>query len=721
MTLAVLLMAHYFSLVPPRVPNPSAIYILAVIFAAFVGGVVPGLVSAGMTLAWAALIYQEPGSFLHFSEENQSRMLLLALTTPSAALLVGVLRTRLEREVQGRTAARAMDHAQDLLQSLDAIVWEADALTWRINFVSRRAEAILGYPVQAWLDDPDFWVKHIHPEDRERCEAFCREATARRADHELEYRFRAADGRIVWLRDVVRVITDAEGHPRRLCGVMVDVTRSRQAQDVARRIESELHAVFDAALDAIFILDDNRTFIDVNPAGCAMLGLTRDGILGRPMSDFVATAGASDDLWRHFLKRGSMIGQMTLRLEDGTRKEVEYAARANFSPGCHVSILRDLTPRKKLEEQLLQSQKLEAIGRVAGHVAHDFKNLLTVIRGYCEVLQDRLGPDHSAREEIGEVLRAAGRASDLIHRLLVFSRRQAIEPKPVDLNAELASMERVLRQVLGERNRLVALPGSALPSVHADPEGLHQLVMNLVTNARDAMPDGGTLTIETASIEDPPASPGTWVSLVVRDTGHGMDPRTRAHIFEPFFTTKGAAGGTGLGLSSAYGFVTQIGGKIQVDSEPGRGSTFSVLLRPAGRAAEMAGRAMPEPARAATFTILVVDDEPVILDLATRSLEPHGYHVLRASHPDEALRLGTQHDGPIHLLLTDIVLPRMNGRELAAALARQRSETKIMFMSGVEREAVLPADLPVRGLRFLPKPFTPDDLVQSVREILEAA
>jgi NO-binding membrane sensor protein with MHYT domain/nitrogen-specific signal transduction histidine kinase/ActR/RegA family two-component response regulator len=376
----------------------------------------------------------------------------------------------------------------------------------------------------------------------------------------------------------------------------------------------------------------------------------------------------------------------------------------------------------------LQSQKLEAIGQLAGGIAHDFNNLLTAILGYAEFLLQSLGPGDPRHEDVMEIQRAATRAAELTHQLLAFSRRQMLQPKLIDLNAALADTMRMLSRLVGEHIQVGLVADPNLGLIRADPTQLEQVVVNLVVNARDAMPEGGKLTIETQNVELEPgyssqlvgAQPGSYVMMAFTDTGLGMDPATQARIFEPFFSTKERDKGTGLGLSTVYGIVKQSGGNISVYSEPGHGSTFKIYLP---RVREAAPTPVPSEARTSslmgTETVLIVEDEVSVRELAARVLQIYGYRTLVATDGAQALALAQQHHGPIHLLLTDLVLPHMSGKQTAEQLARFRPELRVLYMSGFTESALAHrGDLGTTTPSFIEKPFAPVALATKVREAL---
>jgi PAS domain S-box-containing protein len=392
-------------------------------------------------------------------------------------------------------------------------------------------------------------------------------------------------------------------------------------------------------------------------------------------------------------------------------------------------IIVDITERKLLENQLQQSRRMEAVGRLAGGIAHDFNNLLTIIKGYAELAQQRTGIPPELRADVQQVENAAERASMLIRQLLAFSRRQVLQPKIIDLNAIVMGLDKLLGRLMGEHIEMVTRCAANVGNVKADPAQIEQVIMNLVVNARDAMPKGGRLTVETFNVEldstyardHVTVKPGPYVMLAVSDTGIGMSPETVAHIFEPFYTTKESGQGTGLGLSTVYGIVKQSGGYIWVYSEPARGTTFKVYLpRVEGKVDSKKAPLELPAARRGSETILLVEDEEAVRELASMILSAKGYSVVAAKSSKEAEQLSVKHNGKIHLLLTDIIMPGTSGRELARRITARHPRTRVLYMSGYTDNVLAEGGVLEPGVSFLQKPFTPAVLAQKVRDVLDS-
>ncbi len=621
---------------------------------------------------------------------------------------------------------------RDLIQSLDAVVWEADTATLRFSFVSQRAEQILGYPVEQWLGDPDFFVRHLHPDDQEAVLALRRLAVAEGKFSESEFRMLAADGHIVWFHEKVRVVGEAEERPRQIRGVMVDITESKRTAEERAHLSSAV----EQAGESVLITDPEGNIVYVNPAFERLTGYQRGEVTGK--NPRILKSGKQDRkfyqrLWDTLLRGEVWSGCFHNQRKDGTL----YEAEAVISPVRnaagrvvnYVAVQRDVTRERQLEEQLRQAQKMEAIGRLAGGIAHDFNNLLTIINGYGQLLMERASGEEPLSSQLSEIRKAADRAASLTRQLLAFSRRQVLAPRVLDLNGVVAGMGKMLRRLIGEDIHLLAGLDPELGRVKADLGQIEQVILNLAVNARDAMPQGGKLTIETSnayldeaySREHFNVKAGRYVMLAVGDNGCGMDAETQSHIFEPFFTTKEVGKGTGLGLAMVYGIVKQSGGYIWVYSELGQGTMFKIYL-PRVEGVPKEARALETPAARAQRgeTILLVEDEGALRVMVCGVLESRGYRVVEARNGTEALVVGEQHEGPIHLLVTDVVMPEISGPKLAERLAVLHREMKVLYMSGYTDEAIVHHGMLDTGAAFLQKPFAPDELARKAREVLDA-
>jgi PAS domain S-box-containing protein len=509
----------------------------------------------------------------------------------------------------------------------------------------------------------------------------------------------------------------------------------RAAQEGLLRSESNFRSLVTNAPYGICRCDARGHLVDANPALVTSLGYdSAADLIGRNLSTLYADGQQWFVLADQLRTQESFEGLTAeWTRKDGSITAVRLSGRAIRDERKNVTFeifTEDVTERRALEQQLRQAQKMEAIGRLAGGIAHDFNNLLMVISGYSEFLLDRLGPDQALRGPAKEISSAAERATSLTRQLLAFSRKQMLTPKVIDLNAVVTENLKMLTRLIGEDIDLVMIPGAELGPVKADPGQIEQVILNLAVNARDAMPQGGRLTIETANVTldesyarlHAPVQPGDYTMLVITDTGIGMDTETQSRIFEPFFTTKGTKG-TGLGLSTVYGIVKQSGGYIWVYSEPGRGTSFKVYM-PHVTAEEVAAVEKPAapavvPLETARETILVVEDEVNLRRLTRQFLENQGYTVLEAADGAEAVQICVAHQGIIHLLLTDVIMPGMNGRELAHRVSEIRPNMKVLYMSGYTENAIGHNGTLDAGITLLQKPFTLHALKAKVREVID--
>ncbi len=529
----------------------------------------------------------------------------------------------------------------------------------------------------------------------------------------------------------------AKGQLKRLLPAIARELREAQGRAARRASDARLATLVEYAPVGICRSTPAGRFLSVNAA------LVR--ILGYDSATEVLQLDMAHDVYADPAERQRLVDrhahtdreyddiEATWKRKDGSLLNVQLSGRAVRNAARQIeyyeAFVRDVTEQRRLQQQLVQAQKMEAVGRLAGGIAHDFNNLLTAILGSADLALDSLTAGVPEREEIEEIRKAALRAADLTRQLLAFSRQQVIAPTVLNPNDVVATVDKLLRRLLGEDVELRVVLASDLAAVKVDPSQLEQVVLNLAVNARDAMPNGGKLTIETQNVElnqeyvrgHLSAQPGSYVMLAVSDTGVGMDAATQARIFEPFFTTKEKGKGTGLGLATVYGIVKQSGGWIWVYSEPGHGTTFKVYFP---RVAEVAAPAAPTPAPPASVrgseTVLLVEDEEMILKLVHKVLQANGYTVLVAASGGDAERVAGQHDGPIHLLMTDVVLPGLNGREVARRLEATRPGIRVLYLSGYTDDAIVHHGVLEPGVAFLQKPFSPTVLGRKVREVLDS-
>ena len=511
--------------------------------------------------------------------------------------------------------------------------------------------------------------------------------------------------------------------------------RARRATEAELRL---LSAALNAAADAVVITDRKGMIAWVNPAFTAIAGYSTEEAVGRTPGDLVKSGVHPPefykDLWHTILAGYVWRGEITNRRKGRQlypeAQTITPVKDATGEVTHFVAIKRDLTVEKQLQAQFLQAQKMETVGQLAGGIAHDFNNLITAINGTADLASLGLRQGDPLRTDFERIRKTGERAASLTRQLLAFSRKQFMAPEVLDLNAVVTDMQDMLQRLLGEDIELMVMPARPGGSVLVDRGQVEQVVMNLAVNARDAMPDGGALTIETDDVElddsyaatHPSVNPGPHVMLAVSDTGVGMGEAIRSRIFEPFFTTKGPGKGTGLGLAMVYGIVKQSGGSIWVYSEPGKGTTFKIYL-PRVEGVQPPREPPPRPTPTAvtgTETILVVEDEEFLRELAARMLQMAGYTVLTASDGEEALQLLGRYDSPVHLVLTDVVMPGISGRELATRLATSHASVKVLYTSGYTDDVILRHGLLDRTTHFLSKPYSMDDLTRKVREALDA-
>lgn len=601
---------------------------------------------------------------------------------------------------------------------------------------------MLGYDPASFRETNAAWRERMHPDDLQPVSAvFEAYVSGKLSDYRVEHRQRTREGEWRWILSVGRIVArDAQGNPLRMLGTHTDITDIKYTEAALRLRSSAL----EAAADAIVITDPAGIVEWANPAFTALTGYSLTDTAGRNPRQLLRSGVQSSEfythMWQTILSGQVWRGELINRRMDGTHYPESLTITPVFDPagaiGHFIAIKRDLTEDHSLRENLLQAQKMESVGRLAGGVAHDFNNLLTVINGSIEIALGHVSTESPAHEDLVEIRNAAQRAGALTRQLLAFSRRQILRRHLVDVPQLILDLSKMLRRLIGEDVLLITdLPPSAA-RVLADSGQLEQVVMNLAVNARDAMPNGGTLTLSTAEVElsaretirNSEMHPGRYLRLSVRDTGSGMDSQVSARIFEPFFTTKSAGQGTGLGLSTVYGIVQQSGGDVTVESTVGVGSVFHVFLPIADSEIDESSVELPPYAAISadasagrlTGTVLVVDDEPVLRSIAAKILSRSGFTALSAGNAEEAVAVFEAHGGKIDLLLTDVVMPGMSGPQLASELTARKPGLKVVFTSGYTDDTVFRHGVDGMTMDFLSKPYTFQELVARVETTMRS-
>jgi len=622
-------------------------------------------------------------------------------------------------------------------------VAQTETATGRYFRVNQRYCDIVGYSREE-MERLDFQTL-THPDDLAAdLDNLRRLVAGEIREFSIEKRYRHKEGRAVWVNLTVSPLWAPGEPPNFHIAVVQDITGQKRDQEALQRSEEMFRRTFDLSPVGAVVVGLDHRFIRCNEAFCRFLGYAEAELLGRTFLDVTfpkdreigqpeisaLVAGSLDraQVRKRYLRKdgGGVWGEVSISL----------VRDAHGQPLFFLTIIQDVTERQraeaekeKLQAQLLQAQKMESVGRLAGGVAHDFNNMLQAILGNAALALQDLPPDSPLCENLEEIQKSAQRSADLTRQLLAFARKQTIQPKVLDLNDTVAGMLKMLRRLIGEDIDLAWLPGADLWPVKADPSQVDQILANLCVNARDAITDTGKVSIETANVTlddtyartHPDCAPGDYVMLAVSDTGQGMDDETRAHLFEPFFTTKELGKGTGLGLATVFGIVKQNRGLINVYSEPGQGTTFKIYLPRVEAEAVVAAQKAVHRSLRGTETVLLVEDEEQILNLGRRILAQQDYTVLVASTPEVALVVAARHAGPIHLLITDVVMPGMNGKELRERLRTGQPQLKCLFMSGYTANVIAHHGVLEDGVQFLQKPFTIQTLAEKVREVLEQA
>ena len=592
---------------------------------------------------------------------------------------------------------------------------------------------VLGYRTEELQSSSSF--EQIHPDDRNRVRAAAMEARRTGVGKPLEYRMRHKDGTWRVLESTASVIRSRSGEPERLVIVNRDVTQRKEAEESLHVSESSFRSMIEDAPYGIYRAGVDGKLLRANPALQKMLGYEKlDELLNASLPTDVFRNHSDFNGLKELLQSANEFKDVEVELKrrDGAPITVRCTGRKvkeeHESVPCFDVFAEDVTERRILERQLRMAGKMEAVGRLSGGIAHDFNNILGVIIGYGQVLKRRLGSQNDLLECAEEIEKAGQRAASLTRQLLAFSRQQILTPSILKLNDLVLDMAKMLPRLLGEDIAVNTSLSSDLGMVKADQSQIEQVIMNLAVNARDAMPEGGTLRIETANVEldqayawqHPGAKPGHYVMLAVIDAGTGIDPDTITHIFEPFFTTKEVGKGTGLGLATVYGVVKQSGGYIWVESEPGKGASFQIFLpRVEEPATEVTARTPVVKTTRGSETILLVEDSEPLRKLTQSFLESHGFRVLVAQNGEEALQVETRHSGKIDLLLTDVVMPGINGRVLAERLLPRQPAMRVLYISGYTDNFVARHGVLEQGMILLHKPFTEEVLIKKMREVLD--
>src|SRR3984893_17263551 len=685
------------------------------------------IVTLLLTLALVSFLLREDNSLSEFPQAVRGLIglvLIFDIYTLYQQLQIHRMRRRL---IRGEQLFRLIsENAADMIAVVD--------MEGKRVFNSFSYERVLGYSLKELRESSS--SEQIHPEDRDKVRLAAEEARRTGVGKPLEYRRRPKDGTWRVLESTASVIRNSKGEPENLVIVNRDVTDRKHSAEALRRSEAGFRSVVEDAPYGIYRASLSGELVLVNSA--------LETILGYSSQEELLGTNLASSVYRYPLEH-KKLNEMLLQQESFKDLEVEWK-RKDGAPltvrcsGCPIKdeagavayvevFAEDVTERRGLERQLRMAQKMEAVGRLSGGIAHDLNNLLGVIIGYSQVLKRTLGPQNPSFEHAEEIERASQRAVALTRQLLAFSRQQVLEPVVLNLNILVSDMEKMLPRLIGEDIALKLELDTSLSQVKADPGQIEQVLLNLAVNARDAMPDGGKLLIQTANVNldaaytrgHPGSRPGSYVMLRVTDTGTGIDPEIQSQIFEPFFTTKDRDKGTGLGLATVYGVVKQSGGYIAVDSEKGKGASFSVSLP---RLEQPLPDSVPSPAAVpvntrGTETILLVEDADPLRKLAEMFLKESGYHILSAPDGQQALQTARQHPGPIHLLLTDVVMPGMNGRVLGERLASSQPKMKVLYMSGYTDSFIAGHGVLEQGTHLLHKPFTQETLTRKVREVLD--
>ncbi len=708
--------------------------------------------AVSLRIAFSAL--EREASLLDAASQRQLRELStrldhrFTLALSIAAVLLATLGITVFRVTEARNRAVAGLQASEerlkfAMEGANDAIWDVDLNTNAI-FLSPRGYEMFGYRETEFLTDVTSWRQRVHPDDLPATtKALNDHLSGRSTLFRIEQRLKTKSGKYLWVLTRGKISKrDEKGRALRMTGTHTDITERKRAEALLHESRERLQLFIEYAPASLAMFDSEMRYIAVSNRWRSDYKLGDRDLLGQSHYDIFPEI---PDRWKQAHRRG-LNGEVVqadgdpFERADGSiqllRWEIHPWWTSEKQVGGIVIFTEDITERKqsenerlKLQEQLNQVQKLESVGRLAGGVAHDFNNMLGIIIGHAEMILADMDPRDPLFDKLHEIRKAAEHSAGLTRQLLAFARRQTIVPKILDVNEVVEGILKMLRRLIGEDITLIWRPGAGLVQVKMDPSQVDQILANLCVNARDAIAGVGKITIQTEiaavdegyRVHNPDAAPGDYVKLTITDSGSGMDKETQSRIFEPFFTTKGVGLGTGLGLSTVYGIVKQNKGFINVYSEPGKGTSFAIYL-PRDTSKTLQGQAgIKQIAVGGTETILLVEDDASLLNLGKTILEALGYTVLTASIPSEALRLAEAHTGGIQMLITDVVMPEMNGKELSGRLLSVHPNLKCLFMSGYTADIITHQGVVEKGVDFIQKPFSIYDFSSKIREILNNA